>query len=334
MQHRRRELLLIFVTGVLATLLGMLTPQATAWMMDEAIPDANRKLLFELALGLGAAAVGQTLFSVAQSIVILRVSVRSQADIQGALWDRLLRLRPSFFRKYSSGDLQSRVSTVSQVGQELNGATLTGCFSGFISLMNLGLLYYYSSTLAFIAVGIVLVTVVSTAVASFFIRRLASGLMEQQGQLFGFVVQIVQGVGKIQVAGAQRRAFTQWVERYTGQLRLSLRIQRIEDWMIVLNQVLPPAGTICLFWFASQPARARALSDWRWMRSANVRTPRRAIQVSIGPAIPPPAWRQAFTRSSRSLSRVAIDPSTTSECPEVDFVSEVIVASAPRSSGC
>ena len=39
----------------------------------------------------------------AQGIILQRIGIGSEADSQAALWDRVLRLRPSFFRGYSSG---------------------------------------------------------------------------------------------------------------------------------------------------------------------------------------------------------------------------------------
>ena len=123
--QRRRELTLIMVTGLAATLLGMITPQATALMMDHAIPDASRLLVFQIGAALLAAAFGQTVFKLSQGIVLMRLGIASGAETQAAVWDRLLRLRPSFFRRFSSGDLQSRVMSVSAVGRELTGATLT-----------------------------------------------------------------------------------------------------------------------------------------------------------------------------------------------------------------
>jgi hypothetical protein len=44
------------LTGMSATALGMLTPQASAILIDTAIPDADRGIVLQLGAGLGAAA--------------------------------------------------------------------------------------------------------------------------------------------------------------------------------------------------------------------------------------------------------------------------------------
>lgn len=113
LKNRGRDLLVIFLTGIAATLLGMLTPHATAILIDNAIPDSDRGLLLQVGLGLLVAAFVTALFRLAQGFTLLRVETVSDASTQAAVWDRLLNLPVSFFRQYTTGDLQSRVTSIS-----------------------------------------------------------------------------------------------------------------------------------------------------------------------------------------------------------------------------
>ncbi|MEM7201330.1 MAG: NHLP bacteriocin export ABC transporter permease/ATPase subunit [Planctomycetota bacterium] len=247
----RKDFAFAIMVGVLATLLGMAAPQATAWLMDDAIPDANRRLLIELGLALTAAAFGSVLFSLAQSLVLLRIGTASEVGIQSAVWDRLLRLQPSFFRRYSTGDLWDRVSAVTQVGRQLNGAAIGGLFSSALALLNLFLLLYYSPQLVLLAIALAAVTTLVTATSGRIIRKTTKVLLEKKGEFRSFVVEVIQGVAKLQVAGAEQRAYTRWVHRYTEQLRLTLQNQGLEDAVAVFNQVMPTVGTVGLFWLAA-----------------------------------------------------------------------------------
>ena len=242
-----------FVLGLalVTTLLGMLTPQATALIMDNAIPDANVRLLLEIGFALVAAAFGMALFGLAQSIVSIRINVGVDSTTQAAVWDRLLNLRMNFFKGYSSGDLLSRAMAVSQVTNEVNGQTLSTLLSSLMALLNLGLLYYYNARLALIALGLGLAVALASAFAGYFIRRYYRELMELQGHFFGLVVQMVHAVGKLRVAGAQRRAFALWARRYAEQLELIQRAQRGEDYVAVYNQAIPILSSILLFWFGA-----------------------------------------------------------------------------------
>ncbi|OUL19031.1 NHLP bacteriocin export ABC transporter permease/ATPase subunit [Nostoc sp. RF31YmG] len=246
-----KELVLILVTGVCTTVLGMLTPQATAILIDNAIPDANRTLLIQIALGLLAAAFGQTLFELAQAFAIIRLETFAESSTQAAVWDRLLNLKASFFRQYSIGDLKSRVSSISQIHHKLSSTVLKTIFSSFFALLNLGLLFYYSGALALLACAIAIVNIGVTVVSGTLTVQKVRPLLEQEGQIFGLMVQLINGVTKLRVAGAEARAFAYWGKQYTDQLKLMLSTQGIEDSVAVINKVLPALTNALLFWVAA-----------------------------------------------------------------------------------
>lgn len=247
-----KELWVVLLAGLGATLLGMVTPQATALLIDQAIPDANRSLLLQIALGLLATAIGATLFQVTQSIALMRLETVADAATQAAVWDRLLALRLSFFRQYSIGDLSARVSAVSQIRQKLGNTILKSLFSGVFALLNLGLLFYYSPPLAAIALLVALINIGVTVISSVLTLRKARPLLDRQGKLQGIMREIINGVAKFRVAGAETRAFAYWGRQYSQQLKLTLASQGIEDNLAVINNLLSALMPAILFVFAVQ----------------------------------------------------------------------------------
>jgi NHLM bacteriocin system ABC transporter ATP-binding protein len=251
LRDRYRELIILLLTGVATTLLGMLVPQATALLIDNAIPDANQKLLWQIALGLAAAAFGGMLFQLAQGFAILRLETFANSSTQAAVWDRLLNLKAAFFRQYSIGDLNARVTAISQIRQKLSSTALRSMFSSLFSLLNLGLLFYYSGTLAVVASGVALVNIAVTLVSGTLTLRKVRPLLEIEGELFGVMVQLINGVAKLRVADAEVRAFAYWGKQYTHQLKLMLSTQQIEDSLAAINKVLPGLTTAILFWIST-----------------------------------------------------------------------------------
>ncbi|MBE9180196.1 NHLP bacteriocin export ABC transporter permease/ATPase subunit [Oculatella sp. LEGE 06141] len=251
LQGRQRDIIAILLTGVAATLLGMLVPQATAVLIDSAIPYGNSGLLVQIGLGLLAAAFGGASFQLAQAIASMRIETLSDASLQAAVWDRLLQLKTSFFRQYSTGDLNSRVSGIGAIRRKLSGTALQTIFAGFFSLLNLGLLFYYSSKLANLALGLALVVVTFTTISGSLIIRKNRPLMELEGDIFGLVVQLINGVPKLRIAGVEERAFAHWGQKYTQQLQLLVSTQRLEDTVVLFNTVMPTLTTVMLFWLAS-----------------------------------------------------------------------------------
>ena len=248
----RRDISVILLAGVTATLMGMLTPQATAILIDKAIPDANRGLLLQIGLGLVATSFGSALFQLVQSFATLRLQSLSDAGTQAAIWDRLLTLRVSFFRRYAIGDLAARVSTISQMRSLLSGTVVQTLLSGLFALLNWGLMVFYNAKLAWVALAVAIVTFVITAILGRLIRRQLRPLQQLEGVISGLLVQLIGGISKLRVAAAEERAFAYWAKYYHQQLTLILSTELIEDSLALFNTILPTVSAMILFWLAAQ----------------------------------------------------------------------------------
>jgi ATP-binding cassette subfamily C protein len=251
LQGRQRDLITILLAGIAATLLGMLVPQATAVLINDAIPYRNSGLLVQIGLGLLAAAFGSGCFQLAQAIASMRIESVSDASLQAAVWDRLLQLHTFFFREYAIGDLNSRVSGISAIRRRLSGTALQTIFASFFSLLNLWLLFYYSPRLATLALLVAMVVISFTVVSGILLIRKHRPLMELEGDIFGLMVQLIGGVPKLRMAGVEERAFAHWGQKYTQQLQLTLSTQRVEDSVVLFNTVMPTLTSVALFWLAS-----------------------------------------------------------------------------------
>jgi len=245
-----KSLLAVIALGLAGTLLGMISPQATAILINDAIPGSDRNLLWQIGLVLFAATLGKTAFQIAQTIQTLRVENAADGALQPAVWDKMLNLKPEFFRKYSSGDLLTRLQAVSQIRRELSGATQRTLLSAVFSLLNLGLMFFYSVPLALVGIGLTLVGVVVTAISSVLLLRKERKMEVAHGEINGLTVELINGVSKLRVAAAEGRAFAAWAKKYSQQIKLQLGIKRIDDSVSVFNESLPLVSSLLIFWFS------------------------------------------------------------------------------------
>jgi len=256
------DLLRVWLTGLFVTLLGMLTPQVMAVVVDTAVPDADRGMLLQLGAALLAAVCGQGLCQLAQGYGLLCQEVKARAATQAAMWDRLLHVQPAFLRQYATGDLLSRVMAITQLSHKFSGTTLRTIFSSVLALLNLGLMAYYSLPLSLVAMGVILVASVVTLSAGVSTVRALQPLQVLEGTIFGLMVQLLHGVTKLRVAGAEKRAFAYWSRDFQQQQGLRQHVQTIQDRMTVVNTMLPTLAAVVLFWCATRlfaPTEAGAL---------------------------------------------------------------------------
>ena len=233
--------------GVGGGLLGMLAPFFMGLLVQEVIPEARRGTLVQLALILLTVTVVTSLFEVVKALSLLRVESRMAAVLQPAMWDRLLTLPARFFRPFTSGDLALRTQGIDQMRRLLSGATVTTLLGSAFSLCSGALLFYYSARLALVAVALVLVALAVTLALGMLKVRLQRQVAEVEGKIAGLVLQLLGGIAKLRVSGAESRAFSRWASRFTQQRRLAFRTGAIGNLMEVFNSVFPVLATMVLF---------------------------------------------------------------------------------------
>jgi len=239
-----RELALILSLSLLTGLLGLATPYLTGQLFDDIIPAADRGRLLQIAVALAAAGVAGALFGVTRSFTILRTEGKVDSAIQSAVWDRLLRLPVPFFRRYTAGDLAMRANAINTIRQALSGTAMSALLGSVFSLLNLVLLFYYSSKLAWVALVLVAILLLVTTIGSMFRLHYERQLAEGAGMLAGKVLQFLLGISKLRAAGAEGRAFGLWAADYARQQRLVFGGQFVGTIMGTLNTVYP---TLCSF---------------------------------------------------------------------------------------
>ncbi len=107
-----------------------------------------------LAFGMVAAALGAAGFLLAQAIATLRVQTAAFHLVQAGVWDHLLKLSPSFFRRFTVGQLRARADSPTRAFQLMTADALRTLFSGIASFSILVLMFFYSPGLALIALGL------------------------------------------------------------------------------------------------------------------------------------------------------------------------------------
>jgi NHLM bacteriocin system ABC transporter ATP-binding protein len=243
-----RDLLMVLITGGLTGLLGMLIPLAMGHMIDRIIPAAEVTNLLAMGALLSAAAVAIILLQVARGIAILRFELRASSAVEAAVWDRLLALPVSFFRRFSAGDLAVRANGVEAIRSHLSGNVLNALMTSLFSLMNLGVMLTYDVQLTAVAAGLGLVNVLIAAGVSAATMLTRRDLAEIEGRLTSLVLQLLGGVTKLRIAGAEQRAFALWAREFVKKRALSVKARTIENDVEVLN-ILYPALMMGLVYF-------------------------------------------------------------------------------------
>ncbi|MBN1936469.1 MAG: NHLP bacteriocin export ABC transporter permease/ATPase subunit [Anaerolineae bacterium] len=242
----RRDLHTVLWMVLASSMLALLIPLGTSWVFNNAIPLSNAGLLLQIFGALIAGALGGAVFQFAQSIAILRIQTQMSASIQAATWDRLLSLPVPFFRQYTAGDLGSRALGIDTIRRTLASTTITSLLSGVSSAFSLGLLFYYAPHIAWIAVALVALTLIASTLFGYTQINHQRTSARLKGDLSGIVLQLISGVAKLRVAGAEGRALGFWTQRFARQKQLDYQARLAETGLTVFNAIYPLLNQIIL----------------------------------------------------------------------------------------
>lgn len=222
----RRDLAAILATGALGGLIATGTPMAAAYVFDTVAPGHQSAQLLQVGLALVVAAFSAAAFHVTRDIAQLRVEGKIAGALQAAVMDRLLRLPNSFFADYATGDLAQRTLVIEVIRRTVTGVVLGALVTGVFSLFSLGLLFYYSPAVAAVAAGLALSLAAVTAVTG--MRLLDATLRSEElaGTINSLVLEIITGIVKLRLAGAQDRAFAVWGRDVAAQRVAQLTARR------------------------------------------------------------------------------------------------------------
>ncbi len=219
----------IIISGGIIALLGILYPIVTALVIDTLIPGSEKELLIQIGVGLAIVSTTIFAFNLVQDRLNLRIQGRSEARLQAALWDKVLKLPTTFFKKYSAGDLNQRIQGMQDVREALLELLLSTSITVIFSIVYLILLFVYLPKLAFLAIALVIIFTSISFITGWLQIKYIRQREEVSGHLSGMVFETLQGIVKLRVANAQGRAFARWAEHYATERQAMVSIQKISN---------------------------------------------------------------------------------------------------------
>ncbi len=242
------DLYWIMMLGLVTGLLGMVTPAMTGLVIGDIIPAGEYSMLFELGLGLLAATVAGSLFSMVENFAMMRFTSRSSFRLQAAIWDRLLSLPASFFGKYDAGDLASRAMGIQAVREIIGQQLLSSSLAIVVGAFNVIVALVYSWQLTLVTIAFSLVGCLVGLALSFYQLKYQRKIQKISGDLSGFVLQLITGIAKVRISGSEVRAFSFWSRLFVRQKKSNFTYSIFSQISGMIFSALPLVQTGVVFY--------------------------------------------------------------------------------------
>ena len=243
----KTDIVRILQLQVCIGLIGLLTPIATGIMLDNVIPFADFSLLTQLLIALTVSVMASSTLGLCQSLGLMRVRFQANIITQAAVWDRILRLPISFFKRFNAGDLASRARGIDLIQQQITQTFLFATINGVFSILTIALLVYYDIWLALSACILAFIAVVINLIFNYLILIYQRPLLSIQGELSGFLFQVLSSISKLRVSNSEHRVFLEWCKKFSEKNKLFLKSKTLINNYNVFHKFFLVLSTIILF---------------------------------------------------------------------------------------
>ena len=235
---------------VLTTLVGMLTPKITHAIYNDVIPSGSMRLFWAILIFFLSVQVGSLMIIMAKTLLDEKISTQMSVSIQSATMARVISLPPEFFKRFSSGELTTKIQQFHNLSYSMYSSFIALGLTSLFSLVYIAQIFSYAPALVVPALGVTLLTFghsLFDTVLRVRHRRLA---MEASAKKNGLTYGLISGIQKIRLTGAEKRSFTRWTKAYSEEVRntYGIPIGRILSGTVTMGISL--IGTIIMYYFA------------------------------------------------------------------------------------
>ncbi len=200
----------LFMVSVVLEIIALLTPYYTQIVMDHVLVTGDKDLLTIVALGTGFLLVFQTIFTAIRGWagVVLSQNVGYQLYVH--VIRQLFKLPVQFFVKRQTGDLVSRFDSLGQLAQALTRTSIEIVLDALISVGTVAMMFLYSSTLAWLALGVFTLMMIVKVFVFSSSMRISAERVFLDAKRQSHLIESVRGVHAVKMAGADITRAQQW----------------------------------------------------------------------------------------------------------------------------
>ncbi|MBR0408609.1 MAG: ATP-binding cassette domain-containing protein [Clostridia bacterium] len=246
----RSDYILIALATLAATLIGMVEPRVYSLVTGSIMTNRNMNLMLGLMAFLFSSAFAAQMIGLIRSLLMKRVSTKTSQAVEASVMMRILSLPVSFFRRFSSGELSSRASSVKSLCSMMLDAALSVGLSSLMSLLYIAQIFGFASSLVWPSILITLTTVAFSVAASLMQIRITREKMKQSAKEQGISYSTLTGMQKIRMAGAENRVFARWASLYAKSAQMEYNPPLFLKLNPVITTAISLAGTLLLYYLA------------------------------------------------------------------------------------
>ena len=243
----RGDIIALICAAAASTALGMVAPLVNRIVFGPVVEAGTASIIAPLAVLLVGVLVAQVIVGGIRQIVLARISTKLSVPLDAAMMMRTLSLPASFFSRHQTGDLSERLAIVGEVGRLIQDVVLTALLNALFAMAYVGQIAAIAPAMAAPTVGVALLTTAVTALVAAAQMRVTARRLALGTRLSGWQYALIEGLQKIKLVGAEKRAFATWANLYHRQARLTYNGPVLARLSSTIQMAVASLGTIVFY---------------------------------------------------------------------------------------
>ena len=235
-------LAMLVVTGV-----GLLVPWLNNMLFSDVMVSGSIRMLVGIGIFMICVTISRLIFTSIQSMMSNRITLKLSFAVEAAAMMRILSLPASFFRDYSAGELSNRASYISSLCNQIVDMVLNTGLTSLFSLIYVAEISSYAPSLVVPSLLVTLATLVISIIHILVQIRVSRKAMLAGSKESGLTYQLITGIQKIKLSGAERRAFSRWGTTFANAVKYTYSPPFFLKISSVITLAISLLGTIFIY---------------------------------------------------------------------------------------
>ncbi|MBQ6803893.1 MAG: NHLP bacteriocin export ABC transporter permease/ATPase subunit [Clostridia bacterium] len=248
----KADIALVVLSAFLVSLVGLLLPRLNSLLFGRVIESGSIRVLLAISMFMISVSVSRLLIGAINAMLSGRMSAKVNLSVQAATMMRILSLPADFFKQWSSGELASRSQQMQSLCQMLLSSVLNTGLTSLFSLLYITQIFAFAPALVVPALCIILVTLALTVCTTLYQAHITRKQMELSAQESGMSYALINGILKIKLSGAEKRAYARWSDLYAKLVAITYHPPLFLRLNTVISTAISLFGTLMMYSMALQ----------------------------------------------------------------------------------
>lgn len=232
-------------------LFALVTPIITQVIIDKVLVHNGITTLNVLIIGLIAIALFEVILGIAKNYVFVHTTSRIDVTLGAKLFNHMCYLPLRYFEVRRIGETIARARELENVRRFITGPPLTSGLDALFIIVFIAVMFFYSTTLTFVVLGVLPVYIILSAIITPILRHRLEESFQRGAQSQSFLVEAVSGIQTIKAFALEPEMNKKWEHLLSDYTKANFKTANLSGVAGALGQFIQRLSYLIILWLGA-----------------------------------------------------------------------------------